>query len=162
MTNSDPSIPALTGFASMVAAVRAGVLVPAPTLPPDQALTLQHEIGAFEHGLHAAFGNVSPLIPATFTASPPPSTGDRGKAIIALAAACAFGAAARRIFNEHDAACPPELIFARYNAIRAYESACEMFAALDPAAQVEVNALVLGFEGASKAAAAAGKQDAAP
>jgi hypothetical protein len=134
----------LTHLARMLAALRAGVLIPAPGLDNDQQRALTAELEAMRTSVDEIVGiaGARPLVPKIFTRPAGPSPGDRGKAAIALAAAITFGEAARRIFEVHRAACPPELIFARYNAIRAYESTCELFEVLAPDLRAEVESLV--------------------
>lgn len=142
MNTAAPEIPALAGVAALVAAFRAGVLVVAPGTTVEQMEAVTAEIGRQEHATRAALGNVALLIPSAFTTPPRAATGNHGKAVIALAASLAHGEAARRIFHTHEATCPPELIFARYNAVRAYEEAAAYFHTMEPATRAEVDALL--------------------
>ncbi len=77
-----------------------------------------------------------------FTRPADPSPGNRGKMAIAIAAAIAHGEAARRIFEQHRDICPPELVFARYNSITAYEHLCELFQAFAPDLRAEIESHV--------------------
>ncbi|WP_257384989.1 hypothetical protein [Tahibacter caeni] len=138
----------LAHMTRILAALRSGVLIPAPGLAEEQQRALNAELDAMRAHIDRIVGTAAatPIVPKMFTRPAEPSAGDRGKAAVALAASITFGEAARRIFEAHRAkypeGCPEDLIFARYNAIRAYESTCELFEVVEPDLRSEVESLV--------------------
>lgn len=142
MTDTNNDHPALIALASLLEAIRTGVLVLAPGLPDAQANSIGAEIDGYAYCIDAAFKNDLPTIDPAFSTAPA-NDGNFRRMVTALAALLTHGELAMRIFDKHNDSCPPELIFARYHAKQCHEHAQELLEACGPKTRNEVGALVL-------------------